>query len=778
MTRPGLCTYLAILIGAFGCGNFPEKEIPTVAESGSADWRSTATVGGAALHHEADDEEVAALLDALVHQQVTVVEADSSLSEYLDDDAFDRELALMTRVADMAHERGLRIVWYYPTLEVITIGGEHKASSMFKDHPDWVQRSADGEPNVFYGSKVFWVEEGDESAWMSPLSPYREVFLTRAEKIAQTGVDGLWVDVPLYNDVVGRWASYTPAELAAFKADTGHEGPSIDTWGNLDPADPAARAWIRWRHEQLTDFLVDVWRRTRRVNPEFNLIVETVTMDYNAAVFEGLDGAFHLPHVSPNELGVPEPVLHEGFWHVWEIDVVSDFDAMKRAHWDDWANMIAMFEFGRGADLVVAAGAEARPTWSFTYGYEDEDAQAVMAVSVAAQVNPYELKSPEMTTTVSPAFRTALFGWIRANESVFFESRSAARVAILHSSESRDYLDGACSYNGECGVALFSTALPTTLTDEPWWTDSESDSVKATNYLAEYRGMVKALTELHVPFDILTAANLDRDRWQTFGTAVGADSWASVRDELALRYDVVIAPSLQAVTDGQAAGIAELMDKGVRVVFTGELPGDLPPGTLDGWGIARKVPAFEGKVATTPVPGECPAPVVAANSYRCAGPVGRTVMLTEAVDTAARREQLTGLAKELPKLLSDASPVRLPTEVGVPGQLYVQVYDHPTAGPGERGTRVLHVVNLTHGDGSFEVGPTPPFVVELDVPTWLGDELSVTRSSPRLGDTALGACPSGASGACWRTGDNKLALTVDFNGGEAINLAWIVTAAP
>ena len=105
-------------------------------------------------------------MSALVKQNVSVVEADSNLSYYLDDDKFERELALIRRVSVVAHRVGLKIVWYVPVLEVLSPNALKGRPSMFKDHPDAVQIGLNGKPNVFYGNKVqvHWVERDTESA--------------------------------------------------------------------------------------------------------------------------------------------------------------------------------------------------------------------------------------------------------------------------------------------------------------------------------------------------------------------------------------------------------------------------------------------------------------------------------------------------------------------------------------------------------------------------------------------------------------------------------------
>ena len=85
--------------------------------------------------------------------------------------------------------------------------GEWRFVPVLKDHPDWVQTSIDGKPNKFVGGGglVFWVDPGEESAWLCPSSPYVDYFNARVALLAKTAIDGLWGDVPLLSDIVGKW---------------------------------------------------------------------------------------------------------------------------------------------------------------------------------------------------------------------------------------------------------------------------------------------------------------------------------------------------------------------------------------------------------------------------------------------------------------------------------------------------------------------------------------------------------------------------------------------
>jgi hypothetical protein len=215
-------------------------------------WAKTARVAGSALFVGMEPQEIDQILSDMISQNVSVIEADTDLSNYLTEAQFEQELAFMSEFTTAAHARGLKVVWYYPSLEVITPNGKNLPNTMYKDHPDWVQLGLNGTPNVFYGGsgQVFWVEADAESAWMSPSSPYRDYFIDRVLRIVPTGIDGLWIDVPLLADFGStRWSDFNPSAVAKFQTDTGLSAPRVEDWN-----DPVWRRWMAWRHEEIALF--------------------------------------------------------------------------------------------------------------------------------------------------------------------------------------------------------------------------------------------------------------------------------------------------------------------------------------------------------------------------------------------------------------------------------------------------------------------------------------------------------------------------------------------
>ncbi len=621
-------------------------------------WAKTAKLGGAALFAGMTPQEMDLVISNMVAQKVTVIEADSDLSNYLTDAQFEQELVLMRSFTAAAHSRGMRVVWYYPALEVVTVNGKNIAQTMAKEHPDWVQLGLDGTPNVFYGGsgQVFWVAKNDESAWMSPSSPgYRNFFLDRIRKLVATGIDGLWIDVPIYADFgPTKWADFNPDAVAKFEVDTGFSIPVTEDW-----SDPAWRRWIAWRHEEIARFLGDVTATARSIDPEFPIFAETLPTDYNGATIYGLDGSY-LKHI-------------EGLTHIWEVDTMSNNVGMRNAQEDDWISFISAFKYTRAASGK-------KPSWVFNYGKQVDDAGLVMAQALATGNNPYELMVPEMTTTVGVNFRTRMFGWAQENSPYLFEAQTGARVAVLYSSPSRDYVD---KFEG---LGMFVTWQAGG--DSLWWAGDPIESAYERQYLAEYRGMVKMLVHEHIPFDSIVNP---------------ADS-----GELT-PYETVILPNVQAISNTEAEILRQYVQNGGNLIVTGANPGG-----LDEYGTTRSDYALAdllGFNKSGSLPGESQNLFGAGNVLFYSALLGKDYFVSSNASALQTLSSAIQTTSTIP-LTTDADR-RIHFELSHLGN-----------------ETVVQFVNFIGVDGTFSIESTA-FSVNLDIPA--GKEVTgVALTSPDL----------------------------------------------
>ena len=486
------------------------------------EWFRHARVGGVSVSGwHVSDHQIKEWIDDQIKMGVNVIEADSRFSDYLTEPEFDGEVEVMRRFCKIAHDKGVRVVWYIPALEVITADGIKKKDSFGRQHPDWIQLSFDGkEKNIFYGQRVFWVEPKDESAWLCPNGPYRDYFFDHMKKMAATGVDGLWVDVPITNLIIGQWGCADVHCRRKFEAQTGRPWPK-----RADLSDPLFFEYVKWRHRTIRDFLVDGTKVIRSVAPESLLIAEIVTLDHIKATECSADGTYF------ND--VP------GLRTVWEVDCVSDTSGMADGALDDWFSQMTVFKWCQGA--AAPSG-----SWSFSYGFQPPDAQLVMASCLSAQINPYELRVPQMTSTVSTRFRKKMFEWIKAHQGPIFDSRSSAPVAIVYSSDSRDLVDGE-----KHGGYFASWARPRR--DMQWFTSFPAETVCLTDYLAEYRGWAKLMIRTGIPYDVIPIGSMDASRLS--------------------RYRVVVLPEAAVLDERDQAVLMEWAAGGGRLVVTGRWAG-------------------------------------------------------------------------------------------------------------------------------------------------------------------------------------------------------------
>ena len=481
-------------------------------------WLRDARVAGFEAFVGQSPRDLKFILDKMADEHVSVVEVDPELSAYLTPKEFHAQVDLLHLIAQGCHMRGMRVVAYYPTLEVLTKDADKTPHTMHKDHPDWIQVSINGKPNVFVGGggRVFWVAPGEESAWMCPTSGYVDYFNDRVATLAKTDLDGVWGDVPLFSDIVGVWPCVNPTCNALFKKDSGHAPPKDVNWN-----DPVFRRWVEWRHGVMWGFEQAIYHAAKKVRPDFEVIIETVTMDYNASTLQGLDGA------SRDDGHV---------YRVWEVDAVSDATGMRHADHDDWVSMAVMMRHGRFAS-------HPRPSWIFTYGLKDDDAEHVMALAIVAGNNPYESKIPVMNTSTGHEYRKRMFAWLEQNVAIY-RAEPATNTALLFSSASRDFLDQ------NVGVRLYTSFNPQ---DKLWWSTRAQDSAKALDYVGDYRGSFKILMHAHIPHDIITEPH--------------------VSAEMLARYNLLVLPSIIALSDEVVGHLVHFVDAGGVLVVSGNDPG-------------------------------------------------------------------------------------------------------------------------------------------------------------------------------------------------------------
>jgi hypothetical protein len=412
------------------------------------------------------------------------------------------------------HHPGVRFMVYIAPLEMQTPNadmdmdgqpdpGVHTA---WADHPDWLQMGIDGRRAVFYGSlpgMPFWVDPTDEDVWLCPNHPeYHSLVMSLAADIAATGVDGVWFDVPFFVHDFGegwqeQWPCYGPICRAKFQVETGYvlpEPPATPDW-----SDPAWRAFIAWRYEQINGLVADFNAALKAVNPDIQLIIET-------SVGSGVTATQH--GSSPLDL----PAISDVTAHEYP----GPYTALK---YYGWLDMLTDFLFWRHTDGD-------QPSWLLSYVLANRsdtlDVARLHAASLlAAGFNYYTSGDFSMVSTPDPVFRQQLFGWLADHDDLYYgaDLQPYANVALLFSRQTLDYLDRGS------------------------W-DSEHA------YHDEWKGMAMLLLESHIPYRVISEADLT------------AEALAD--------YDALILPLFGAMSPAQAQVIREYVAGGGVLIATGE----------------------------------------------------------------------------------------------------------------------------------------------------------------------------------------------------------------
>jgi hypothetical protein len=370
-----------------------------------------------------------------------------------------QKLDAIRAVAKKAHAAGNYAFVYIAGTECITANADSSAHTLAKDHPDWLQRKITGEPAIFSAEAAFWITKGDEDVWVSPYATeWRKIYMERVRQIAGTGIDGIYIDIPYWmTHFTGweqTWASFDDYTVAAFKQQTGLDAKKDLKLGDF--SDPNFRKWIDFRIQTITDFLREIDRTAKSVNPRIKTIPEIYPGIEQEAARVGADVYSLYP--------VVDAIAHE-----YEFGE-GDHMASSRSQLDWFNYQVGMHTF--------RAFAQGKATWILNYSWDGDknvDAREAMknlAMSqVMANANFWDAPGHSMAGSNDLDTRTEIFRWIEANQKVLYSPRSPINpVGVYFSPTTRNFYP-----------------------DE---------------FLKSYRGTLILLMEKHMEFQIVTPRTL------------------------------------------------------------------------------------------------------------------------------------------------------------------------------------------------------------------------------------------------------------------------------
>src|SRR5271154_1338434 len=368
----------------------------------------------------------------------------------------EEKLKAIHAVAEKAHAVGNYAYVYIAGTECITANAAQTPHSLFKEHPDWVQRNIKGEPALFGGGSAFWIRKGDEDVWVSPYAPeWRKIYMERVRQIAGTGIDGIYVDIPYwmthFDGWEDTWASFDDFTVAAFKAQTGLDARKDVKLGDAD--DPGFRKWVEFRIQTITDFLAEIRSNAVAVNPSISLIPE---------IYPGIEA--EAPRVGADVYQLYPQV--DAIAHEYEFGDSEDHTAASRTPLDWFQYQVGIRSF--------RAFAGDKPTWILNYSWDGaphvkpRDAMLNLFMSeLMAGANLWDARGHVMSGSNDIATRTEVYHWVAAHEDIFGVHREPV---------------------GEVGVYFSDTTR----------------NFYSKEFIASYRGVLLLLLQNHIQFRIVT----------------------------------------------------------------------------------------------------------------------------------------------------------------------------------------------------------------------------------------------------------------------------------
>ena len=427
-------------------------------DSADQDWTHYVRIGAYGLQSGNADE----IVRSAQEDAVFGIEVDNDIpGRYESFVNPEEKLKAIAAIAQKAHAVGNRAFVYIAGTECITANADKTSHTLAKEHPDWLQRKITGEPAIFGGGTAFWIAKGDEDVWISPYAPaWRKTYMERVRQIAATGIDGIYVDIPYwmthFDGWEDTWASFDDYTVAAFHRQTGLDAKKDLRLGDF--SDPNFRAWIEFRIQTITDFMQEIDRNAKSVNPAIKTIPEIYPGIEEEAVRVGADVYSLYPVVNA--------IAHE-----YEFGS-GDHMASSRTPLDWFSYQVGMHSF--------RAFAQGKPTWILNYSWDGDqkvdrrEAMMNLAVSeIMAGANFWDAPGHSMAGSNDRPTRKNIFSWIRDHEKTFYSLRTPITpIGVYFSPQTRNIFakEFTASYRGILILLMqkhleFQVVTPRTLSD-------------------------------------------------------------------------------------------------------------------------------------------------------------------------------------------------------------------------------------------------------------------------------------------------------------------------
>jgi hypothetical protein len=281
--------------------------------------------------------------------------------------------------------------------------------------------------------------------------------MQRVREIAETGIDGIYVDIPYwmthFEGWQNTWASFDDYTVEEFKRVTGIDAKKEIELGNYD--DPGFIKWMNFRMRTLTDFMDEINQNVKAVNPNCMSIAEIYPGISEEAVRVGAD-VFQM-------YNVVDAIAHEYS--------EGEYYASDREPYDWYNYIIGMHTF--------RAFAEEKASWMLSYSWYDNNnvapSEAMKNLFVSqlfSGTNMWDVEGYVMSSTNDMKTRTDVYKWVSEYEDIFYSERTPIEpISVYFSDITRNYF--------------------------------------SEEFIDSYRGILNMLIHSHLPFQIVTSRTID-----------------------------------------------------------------------------------------------------------------------------------------------------------------------------------------------------------------------------------------------------------------------------
>src|SRR5437667_73945 len=323
-------------------------------------------------------------------------------------------------------------------------------------------------------------------------------------EIAGTGIDGIYVDIPYwmthFTGWEDSWASFDDYTVAEFRGKTGLNARKDLKIGDFN--DRNFRKWIDFRIQTLTDFMKEIDRNAKSVNPKIATVAE---------VYPGIEEEVVRVGADPYQMyAVLDTIAHE-----YEFGE-GDHRAAARTPLDWFKYQVGMAAF--------RSFAEGKPSWILNYSWDGEEkvdpksSMENLAMSeLMVGANFWDAKGHVMSGSNDLPTRKRIFSWIAKHSDVFYSPRKPiAPIGVYFSPSTRNYF--------------------------------------AQEFIASFRGVMILLLQKHLEYQVVTPRTLTRFAGKT---SVFPDVRVLDDSEKAALRDLVASGKRLIVTGADATGLAE-----------------------------------------------------------------------------------------------------------------------------------------------------------------------------------------------------------------------------